>query len=260
MIKIIKLYVKWSTIYLPLAIYDYWHTGISPLKAVILYIRNFLLGGMHYNSWQLWYLLSTIYGLIFIIGMLKCGMSKRLRELLIITVAFTSLLLSYIVSILAESSTPFWLVKFGTVIEKTILNGRILQGLYYIPIGIVLSKSKGMSKKAVFLTICLSMLFRYCYIENKFWADVFLIPASIGLFEIVRKIKMGGDKLIYQTMRTMSTIIYLVHMWVWTAVYTVIYHEKTFGLLCFMSTAGISIFIAFLYVKKRENNELKMHP
>lgn len=77
-----------------------------------------------------------------------------------------------------------------------------------------------------------------------------MIPASIGLFEIVRKIEMGGNKLIYQTMRTMSTIIYLVHMLVWTFVYTVIYHEKTFGLLCFMATAGISIFIAFVYEKK----------
>lgn len=84
LIKIIKLYVKWSVIYLPFAIYDYWHTGISPLKAAILYIRNFILGGMHYNSWQLWYLLSTIYGLIFIIRMLKYGMSNRLRKLLII--------------------------------------------------------------------------------------------------------------------------------------------------------------------------------
>ena len=104
------------------------------------------------------------------------------------------------------------------------------------------------------------LAYRNISIKSGHSVYVFLIPASIGLFEIVRKIKMGGDKLIYQTMRTMSTIIYLVHMWVWTAVYTVIYHEKTFGLLCFMSTAGISIFIAFLYVKKRENNELKMHP
>lgn len=112
LIKIIKLYVKWSAIYLPLAIYDYWHTGISPLKAVILYIRNFLLGGMHYNSWQLWYLLSTIYGLLFIIGMLKYGMSNRLRKLLIIAVGFTEL------KILSRRGRICWVVKHVLILNR----------------------------------------------------------------------------------------------------------------------------------------------
>lgn len=86
--------------------------------------------------------------------------------------------------------------------------------------------------------------------------DSDILPAKKQLIKIIKLyVKWSviylplAIKHIYQSMRSMSTIIYLIHMWVWTAVYTVIYHEKTFGLLCFMGTAGISIFIAFVYEK-----------
>lgn len=64
--KLIKSYVFWSVIYLPLAVYDYIVSGYSIIKSIFLYINGFFLIGEHYNSWMLWFLLSMIYGYIYI--------------------------------------------------------------------------------------------------------------------------------------------------------------------------------------------------
>ena len=71
LLRIIKLYVMWSLIYLPLAIWHYISTQTNVIKSVLSYIRGFVFIGEHYNSWPLWYLLSTIYALALIIFLLK---------------------------------------------------------------------------------------------------------------------------------------------------------------------------------------------
>ena len=141
------MYIKWSVIYLPLAIYDYWSQNVTPLKATVLYFRNLFLGGMHYNSWQLWYLLSTVYGLIFLLLLLNVIKSIQLKYICVTVVAIFSLLLSYIVSLKSCPDIPCFVLVVGSIIQKTILNGRILQGLYYIPIGFFLSRSKEKNNK-----------------------------------------------------------------------------------------------------------------
>ena len=66
LIKTTNLYIFWSIIYLPLAILEYIKSGRSIVYDALLYVRDFLFVGQHYNSWMLWYLLSCIYSLIFI--------------------------------------------------------------------------------------------------------------------------------------------------------------------------------------------------
>lgn len=61
--RMIKLYVIWNIVYCPLAIWSYWKSGRPAWKCCLYYIRSFFLVGEQYNSWMLWYLLSTIYGL-----------------------------------------------------------------------------------------------------------------------------------------------------------------------------------------------------
>jgi surface polysaccharide O-acyltransferase-like enzyme len=71
LLKIIKMYLTWTLIYLPMAVYNFISSGTSFIKSVCLYIRGFVFIGQQYNSWQLWYLLSTIYALIIIGVILK---------------------------------------------------------------------------------------------------------------------------------------------------------------------------------------------
>lgn len=58
-------------VYCPLAIYYYCNNNESFLFNTADFIRGFLFVGEHYNSYALWYLLSCIYGLLFIYFLIK---------------------------------------------------------------------------------------------------------------------------------------------------------------------------------------------
>lgn len=76
--KIIKLYVKWMLIYTPLEIYKDIMHGNGIVKSILIYFRGFLFVGEQYNSWHLWYLLSTIYSLILIIILYKLKIFRNM--------------------------------------------------------------------------------------------------------------------------------------------------------------------------------------
>lgn len=64
----LRLYLIWSLIFLPYAIYGYYQDHTPFLKSTIIYIRDLLFVGEHYLSWPLWYLLGLLWSgfLIFI--------------------------------------------------------------------------------------------------------------------------------------------------------------------------------------------------
>lgn len=69
--KVIKLYVIWMIIYFPLALVDLMYNETGLVRETLLYARGFFLRGEQYNSWPLWYLLSTIYALLLLIYLQK---------------------------------------------------------------------------------------------------------------------------------------------------------------------------------------------
>lgn len=84
LIKIIKFYLIWSLVYLLLDVYHYVIVGQTNIITwALLYIRGFFFIGQHYNSWQLWYLLSTIYALLLLIMLLKVA-KLNLKQMVII--------------------------------------------------------------------------------------------------------------------------------------------------------------------------------
>ena len=75
--KIVRLYLIWSLIYLPLAIANYISTSTPFFEAFVSYSVWFVIVGEHYNSWMLWYLLATIYALIYVSLMSRKNVSIR---------------------------------------------------------------------------------------------------------------------------------------------------------------------------------------
>ena len=59
--KILRHYLIWSIIFLPFAIIGFQHDSITPLKAILVYLRNLVLVGENYLSWPLWYLLGLLW-------------------------------------------------------------------------------------------------------------------------------------------------------------------------------------------------------
>lgn len=140
LLKIIKMYLIWTAIYFPLAVYHFISSDTSLIKAVLLYVRGVVFLGDQYNSWPLWYLLSTIYALIFILFLVNH--KKNIKAILCVVGAFflISILITYFTGY--DESLPTYVLIIQKILKWTIGNGRILTGMFYIPVGMYLSKEK----------------------------------------------------------------------------------------------------------------------
>lgn len=247
LLKILKMYLVWMLIYSPLAIIHYISLQISPIEAALRFIRGVFFTGQQYNSWQLWYLLSTIYSLVLILLFMR---KFRKTEYLLI--------LSGIASVISVGITAFvecnnynasWMVIVSKVINFSISDGRLFSGLVYIPIGMCIFG------KRIPILLNLGML-AAAFVLHVFFVEGVLagyltIISSIGLFGLVERITLK-ESACYARLRSASTIIYLMHMYIWTIYYMAVYGEKTYGIDCFIATLGIAIFVMAVYLWLRE--------
>lgn len=252
--KIIKLYLIWTLIYLPMTIYNFIDTGFSFTKSLAIFLRNFFLIGQQYNSWPLWYLLSTIYALFGILTLLKTFKFSKNQILLIAIIVYV---ISIGVSNLAEYSNELpHLVQFlKKTIKSTIYTGRIFTGFFYISIGFVISKINGASHKFFFMFLIL-LLFN-SLIDNSY-INPFVRPlCAISLFKSIQSLSLR-DSILFEFSRKTSMVVYFVHMYAWTAYYSIVYGEKSYGLDSFIATTLLSLFISLLYIVYYKLKYLKL--
>lgn len=236
--KILRMYLIWTLIYTPLEIVHAFSSGTSLIKEILLYFRDMVFVGEHYNSWPLWYLLSTIYGLALIYYVKKKKLSAK--GLLVISIVF--MMISFgIDSFVSIDNLSGVLFVSQKLIKLTIGNGRILQGLFFISLGMLLSE-----KSNAFLS---TLLFVFGFIGNclldGFIGSIFLTISAVGLFGIIKNIKLSNTA-IWKHLREYSTIIYLIHMYVWTIYYVFAYGRKTFGIDSFIFTSIVSLIISIV--------------
>lgn len=244
LMKIIKLYLVWSVIYMPLAISDCINSGQSFFQGVYLYINRLIFVGDHYNSWILWYLLSTIYALIFIIMLMKKHISPYVVCIIGFAVFCISIGFDYLV--LYEIPFSFLLEILKKIVLHSVLNGRIFRGIFYLPCGMVLAQHKIKNRKSLIALFCLSFMI-CCMISNLLLKSILMVIYNVSLFIIVKDIEWKDMK-IYSILRKMSTSMYFIHLYIWTFYYHLVYGEKTFGLDSFLVTSSVAIVISFIYV------------
>ena len=58
--KTLRLYLVWTFIFLPFAIYGFWLDGLPLWKGALAWLRNVVFRGENYLSWPLWYLLGLL--------------------------------------------------------------------------------------------------------------------------------------------------------------------------------------------------------
>lgn len=209
-IKLIKAYIMWSIIFLPVSIYGYYYEGESVIKAIFLYIRNLFFQGEHFYSWHLWYLLSAIYT-IGLIWLLVKKVNGDLRICAAVAIVFFLLahLLDY--SVVRMESLPLVLKKIVKLYQVTFGRGRMLSGTYLIIFGMLVAKHKKIIARipSLFLIGGVSVTF----IISAFLNNMFtLLMTIVLLFACIQKIKIRGNKSIFRYMRRTSTVIYYTHM------------------------------------------------
>ena len=243
LLKIIKMYVVWTVVYLPMAIYRFVSSGIGILKSVLLYIRGFIFIGEQYNSWHLWYLLSTIYALVFILAVLYLKLSRKKAIILSSIIFLISIGLDYLVAYTGNSNT--FIDIFIKMIKVSIGSGRILTGLFYLPLGCFFVQKQPNLKVSWLMFVSGYLL--NVFVQNSYWSCFFVAISSIGFFCVINTIVLP-DSRVYLFVRKMSTVVYLVHMYIWSFYYTLIYEQKTYGIDCFLVTTIICLVVSAVTV------------
>lgn len=242
--RILKLYLLWEIIYFPWSVIHFHSLRMPIFQSLISYLQGLILVGELYNSWHLWYLLSTVYALLFILLEIKRKKSDFRILMTGCIILFISVGVSYIGS-MNEVGNSGVLYYIKMLIANTIRSGRVLLGLFYIPVGMYLFKKK--------IDLKLSwMLFIVGFGANYLAADSRLSTlcvgvSAIGLFSVVESIEFA-DRPFFPFVRRMSTIIYFIHMYVWSVYYVLVYREQHYGMDSFIVTSVACLVIAAAYL------------
>ena len=241
--KLLKLYLMWTLAYCPLAIYDYCNNGSSILFNLADFIRGLLFVGEHYNSYALWYLLACIYGLLFIFFLLK----KNTSFLRIVIICNVLMIFGFIFTemVVVKDSLPTFL-GVPTKILWVILGprGRIFMGAGYICIGMLFAKCDEEATARNYISLVLGAVITT--LTGGFIKSLAFVWFSTSLFSIVKGMNFKHNKL-FLICRICSTVMYFLHLWIWTLYYTCIYGEKSYGLDCFIVTTCTSFILGTLF-------------
>lgn len=203
--KMAKLYIVWSLIYLPLAIYNYIQIGNGWIKSSIAYIRGFFVCGFHHYSVQLWYLLSAVYGAIVIRFLLKRGW----KEWNILILSFLVYTIAYGMNCIIdnqENLQGIWLA-ISKFLQKVFLTANILYGFCYLSIGMCIAKYKTRIKFGVLVVVNIVLFITMMYFNH----FILLLLLNICFFMLMLSIDLK-DRKIYYYFREASIIIYFSHM------------------------------------------------
>lgn len=200
--RMCKLYVLWTIVYLPLTVYGFYLDRISPLKAVVVFFRNFLLVGENYMSWPLWYLLALIVAVSIIYILLKLKVSKGWIVVISVMMALLGVGLDYF----KENSImePFTNLYFTTFLKTR--NGFFV-GFLYVALGMLCSQLDRIPLvgNAILLLLGIIGILMQLPLSNA------LLIFPIFIFAI----SFAGNRIKQDTairFRMMSSIIYFTHM------------------------------------------------
>lgn len=249
--KTFRLYIIWSIVYIPLALYEYSYIykellGSRILYDIVLYIHGLIFRGEHFNSWILWYLLSSIYVLTMIYFLVKKGKSIRYITAIGMFVFIIGIFMTGIVN--TTNNLNYYESILQKLIQHTFGNGRLTIGFLYIPLGMLLYDII-FSKRETIIFIFIGIILTLFGLRNWFMiSDFITVLTSVGIFTLLLNIHLKEND-IYIKLRNISIIIYFMHMWVYSLYCMFVYKKMLFGIDCFVITSLITFIIAIVYVK-----------
>ena len=249
--KTARLYIIWSLIYMPLAVWDYMTNKSAWYIDILLYIRGLFFVGEHFNSWILWYLLSALYGLLLI--RLLLNRNKNITCILIYgTIIYVFGHNLAIFCGLDNSELP----RLAVIMQKALSGvGRLATGVFYISLGFWLSykKIEKYKRSAIILFlligILLSGIISSFSLPMKYVATII---CATGIFLITLKTNFTNMPF-YKHLRISSMVIYFTHLWVWTIIYATMYGQRkaVYGLDMFIYTCIGTLLLSTVWLKRK---------
>jgi len=242
LLKQVKMYLLWHLLYFPLTIHHFSMYQYSVIRSVLVTLRSIFLVGQNFNADILWYLLSSIYALVFVAVLLKFRF--RLRS-----IAFSGCFV-FLLGILMEyflrcpGPMPEALHTFQLILDVTIRNGRILTGFLYIPLGMLIAQEKP-SLLSGLLFLFAGFIGNYHF--NGTIGTFMLALQSVGTFIVVSNISLPASPA-YPFLRKSSTNLYFLHQYV-AFLYGVLadrLHQPGYDV--FFVTLAVSLLLSTLWI------------
>lgn len=223
-LKILKLYLVWTAIYLPFTIYGFLQDGLNLKQSLILFGRNLLFVGENFMSWPLWYLLAMIWSGV--LAYILRAMKVPVWVMLIIGAGLAAI--------------PHYLG--GNALFCKVFKGAdnlVFTGPFYIALG-------GLLQRYHFqLPLWAGILITVAGLAGMQFTMFALPIAAAGFFLLARELPMSFlDNDLSKALRDASETIYLVHMIFAGIIILVFDLEKgalLFGLTAILSAAAAHI-------------------
>lgn len=265
--KVMKLYLVWSVVYLPLTICGWWieDGGIKYwLGCLRKYIQNFIFVGENYYSWTLWYLNGLIFALILINVLLKRFSIKQI---------FGIGTFAYLVGIGLDmlnghlESMPLLfsrLVNLYFSLFVTTRNG-LFQSFVFVTLGMLIAEIdkanelKLSVKNGFFAGALYIIKVGFSLIGGQYFSKILDLPTFWFLFELIictcKIVDFRGS--FYKQLRGMSETIYFVHMYFVAFCSLVLYKENYRNFKSYFICAGGATIIALLCQIYKGKKEVK---
>ena len=258
-----KMLVAWTAVYLPIAAYDVWHSADHMHKLLVVARNTVFQGALMYH---LWYLYASIVAVATIYFLFSKGL--KLKWIIVLS------LVLHIIVVLAYSYHGLYIQHFAEIgiVEVFVAffakffipaNGWTA-GLLYMSVGIFFAwqrRSYPISVICILLLLCAIAFGMESYFIREYSlineADkgniasyiMLILVSFLFLLSINLKLK---DNVIYKHLREQSLFIYLVHPWflfLGTGLAKKVLHMADYHMAVFLWTVACSI-IASEFLRK----------
>jgi hypothetical protein len=250
-VKIIKLYLILTLIYLPFTIYGYANNNYPFSMNILAFIKMVFFTGGYLYTMHLWYLLSLIYSLLLTGILLKYRVRiKIIYFISLLLFIFGSVMTIWIKKIDVLDHSVQTLIKYYSYIFP---NGSLFIGMFYVLTGAVISKYK--CDISILISIGFMMFFGNVFIQELYF-PISVTACAIIIFLLIVSINIH-DNIIYKKLREASAIFYFMHMMFWT-IYTIIIKKPFhYGYDSFFVTIISCILISIIFIKINNLEKLK---
>lgn len=243
--RIGRLYLLWTLIYLPYAIYGFSIEEVGVVKSIAIYTRNILLVGENFWSWPLWYLLAMLVAGCIIYLLLLCKVKRIYWYILAIIFAISGVLID-------ELHANNWeRVNLYYSIFKTTRNG-VFIGFPYITMGLFIA-SNGIWRPKFSLCVLLiaGFITQLCKIPLSTFITIY------ALFSLIIGIALPerNDEL-YTHCRLTSSVIYFTHM-LWAGLLSLMLNALSAPTL-FLLTTLLSLITATIAIQYKQSYIVKL--
>lgn len=218
--RLLKLYIIWTLIYLPLRIIDMLHDEHGIGYGILLYGRDIIFKGSYT---QLWYLPALIFAAALVTFLIARKVSIR-KIMTAAAVFYAAGLLAQswfgIITPLKSLAPSLWTaLKMVQKVIDTTRNG-LFEGFVFVAIGAAVAyKGTHITKKKAFIGLVVSLgLFllelafvTYFRLARGYDMYIFLVPAAYFLFVLSINIQLPDNK-IYITLRHLSSLVFYIHL------------------------------------------------